>query len=120
MEATGALAQSSFGDRIEEMYEIQTLGTAPEAQGKGFASALVTTITDMVGVSDESWCIYLTVVYVQGDADGHDVWVLTTSAYGFYEILGFSIVGQATVGADNPKWDRDPVTLRVVSGAYPH
>ncbi|KAL1944250.1 hypothetical protein VTO73DRAFT_3435 [Trametes versicolor] len=96
MEATGALAQSSFGDRIEEMYEIQTLGTAPKAQGNGFASALVTTITDM------------------GDADGHDVWVLTTSAYGFYEMLGFSIIGQATVGADNPKWDGDPVTLRVM------
>ncbi|KAL1944251.1 hypothetical protein VTO73DRAFT_3436 [Trametes versicolor] len=91
-----ALTQSAFGDKVEVMYELQSLATAPEAQGKGFASALVTTVTDM------------------GDADGHDVWVLTTSAYKFYETLGFSIVGEETIGASNPKWDREPVTLRVM------
>lgn len=55
---------------------------------------------------------------LQGDADGHDVWVLTTSAYKFYETLGFSIVGEETIGASNPKWDREPVTLRVVRDPY--
>ncbi len=64
--------------------------------------------------------ICLIVSHLQGDADGHDVWVLTTSAYGFYEMLGFSVVGEATVGTENPEWDRDPVTLRVVSDAYAH
>lgn len=43
-----ALTQSAFGDKVEVMYELQSLATAPEAQGKGFASALVTTVTDMV------------------------------------------------------------------------
>ncbi len=48
IEKIAALTQSAFGDKVEVMYELQSLATAPEAQGKGFASALVTTVTDMV------------------------------------------------------------------------
>ncbi|KAI0335569.1 hypothetical protein GY45DRAFT_1316922 [Cubamyces sp. BRFM 1775] len=85
------MAKDAFGEKVEDMYEVQILATAPEAQGQGYGSALVTAITD------------------KGDADGHDVWLLTSDAYQFYESLGFSIVRSDVVGADNPRWKGGPV-----------
>lgn len=52
----------------------------------------------------------------KGDADGHDVWLLTSNAYKFYELLGFSVAGETTVGAEDPTWDQEPVALRLVGG----
>ena len=43
------MVKDVFGERVEEMYEIQVLATAPEAQGQGYGSALVTAVTDKVG-----------------------------------------------------------------------
>ncbi|KAI0375745.1 hypothetical protein BV20DRAFT_959781 [Pilatotrama ljubarskyi] len=96
LEKIQALAKAVFSDKVEEMYEIQALATAPEAQGQGYASALVTTATDMA------------------DAAGNDTWVLTTEAYRFYEPLGFVVMGECTVGESNPTWDRPPVILRAM------
>ncbi|TBU58350.1 hypothetical protein BD310DRAFT_480517 [Dichomitus squalens] len=35
------MVQGAFGDRVKEMYEIQGLSAAPEAQGRGYGTALV-------------------------------------------------------------------------------
>ncbi len=55
--------------------------------------------------------------FLQADADSRDVWLVTTGAYPFYEMLGFSIVRSFVVGNDNPTWVKEPVTVRVVSRA---
>ncbi|TBU36955.1 hypothetical protein BD309DRAFT_670890 [Dichomitus squalens] len=68
------LVSAAFGEKVADMMEIQVLATDPDAQGRGYASALVK------------------YVLRQGDADGRDVWLLTTSAYGFYEHFGFVTV----------------------------
>ncbi|KAI0832520.1 hypothetical protein BC628DRAFT_1310214 [Trametes gibbosa] len=95
-DTTKALVVDAFGSTVADMYEIQGLGTAPEVQGRGYASALVTAVTDLA------------------DADGHDVWVVTTDAYTFYERLGFSVVRSATVGDANPAWEGAPIVVRIV------
>lgn len=35
------LVVEAFGDKVQDMYEIQALCTDPDAQGRGYASALV-------------------------------------------------------------------------------
>ncbi|KAH9846936.1 hypothetical protein C2E23DRAFT_536646 [Lenzites betulinus] len=96
VEKVKELVLDAFGEKVADMYEIQSLGTAPEVQGRGYGSALVTAVTDMA------------------DADGHDVWLVTTDAYAFYEGLGFSIIRSATLGDENPTWEGEPVPIRVM------
>ena len=43
------MVQTAFGEKAKDMYYIHILGTAPEAQGRGYASALVNAVTAMVG-----------------------------------------------------------------------
>lgn len=40
--------KASLGDKREEMLSLNLLATAPEAQGHGYASALVRTVTSEV------------------------------------------------------------------------
>ncbi|EIW55528.1 uncharacterized protein TRAVEDRAFT_103771, partial [Trametes versicolor FP-101664 SS1] len=94
--AVQAQVQDAFGTRAAEMYEIQGLATAPKAQGRGYGKALVKTITDMA------------------DAEGRDVWVITSDARPFYELQGFSVVRTAFIGANNPAWNRAPVVVSIV------
>ncbi|KAI9059115.1 hypothetical protein FKP32DRAFT_1552025, partial [Trametes sanguinea] len=95
-EKVEAMVGDALGERAADMYEVQALASAPEAQGQGFGSALVTAVTDM------------------GDADGHDVWLITADARPFYEFLGFEAVRTTTIGAENPNWDGRPVYLHLV------
>ena len=106
------MVKDAFGEKVKDMYEVQALATAPEAQGRGYGSALVRTVTDMVGEQSASQLTLLSMF--QGDADGHDVWLITSDAYGFYETLGFSVIGYTAVGTDNPKWKGKPVGVRIV------
>ncbi|PIL37247.1 hypothetical protein GSI_00940 [Ganoderma sinense ZZ0214-1] len=96
----GAKAQmlvvEAFGNKVGDMYEIQALCTDPDAQGRGYASALVE------------------YVLKQGDADGHDVWLLATDAYGFYEHFGFTVIRSGMIAVDNPAWDGEPITLYIM------
>nr|VWP00556.1 Non-canonical non-ribosomal peptide synthetase FUB8 (EC (Fusaric acid biosynthesis protein 8) [Ganoderma boninense] len=91
-----ALVTEAFGEKVKDMYEIQALCTCPDAQGRGYASALVE------------------YVLKQGDADGHDVWLLATDAYGFYEHFGFAVVRSGMIAVDNPAWDGEPITLYIM------
>lgn len=56
-----------------------------------------------------------TKTFLQADADSRDVWLVTTDAYAFYEVLGFATVRSFIVGNDNPTWVKAPITVRVVS-----
>ncbi|EJF61313.1 hypothetical protein DICSQDRAFT_61087, partial [Dichomitus squalens LYAD-421 SS1] len=91
------LVSAAFGEKVADMMEIQVLATDPDAQGRGYASALVK------------------YVLRQSDADGRDTWLVTSDAYTFYQRLGFSVVGTTYIGSNNPAWDRDPVPMYVVS-----
>ncbi|OJT10214.1 hypothetical protein TRAPUB_13319 [Trametes pubescens] len=88
--------KDAFGAQVNEMYDLQSLATAPEAQGQGYASALVNAVTDMA------------------DAEGRDTWVITVSASGFYEQLGFYIVREGVLGDDNPSWEGGPIPVFVL------
>ncbi|KAI0375743.1 hypothetical protein BV20DRAFT_932980, partial [Pilatotrama ljubarskyi] len=92
-----SLSQDAFGEHLKDMYDLQMLATAPEAQGQGYGSALVTGVTDMA------------------DAEGRDVWVISGDAYKFYERLGFVVVRKAVLGGDNPDWHEEPIPVYVVS-----
>ncbi|KAI0819931.1 hypothetical protein BC628DRAFT_1331642, partial [Trametes gibbosa] len=86
-----------FGAGVDQMFEIQILATAPEAQGRGYGTTLVRTVTAMA------------------DAAGRDTWVITSGARTFYEREGFVLEGAAMLGATNPSWDGKPVEMCVVS-----
>ncbi|KAI0335568.1 hypothetical protein GY45DRAFT_811022 [Cubamyces sp. BRFM 1775] len=89
------MVQRAFGDKVDDMYDIQILGTAPEAQNRGYASALVNTLSEMADTAER------------------DVWVVT-AAHGFYARLGFVTVAQDSMGGDNPNWDGKPIEVHVM------
>ena len=49
MVAYMALVEEAIGDRAEDMLELASLETAPAKQGRGYASALVNALHEMVG-----------------------------------------------------------------------
>ena len=49
------MLESALGARMHEMMEIQSLSTAPSKQGRGYASALVRVVNDLVSVCTASW-----------------------------------------------------------------
>ncbi|KAM5540656.1 hypothetical protein V8D89_005687 [Ganoderma adspersum] len=85
------LMESSLGDRMKDMIEISSLATAPEAQGRGYGTALVEAVIRL------------------GDEQGRAVFLVTTDAYRFYEFVGFKLVGERQVAVDNPTWDGAPM-----------
>ena len=44
------MLESALGARMQEMMEIQSLSTAPSKQGRGYASALVQVVNDLVSL----------------------------------------------------------------------
>ncbi|KAI0776013.1 hypothetical protein BD413DRAFT_602527 [Trametes elegans] len=92
------MIQEAFGDGdgVNDMYELQVLGTAPEAQGRGYASALVAAVTNMAV------------------AEGRDTFVVSASACTFYEQLGFVVVSRDVLGGDNPDWDGVPIPVHLL------
>ena len=99
------------------MIEIQALCTHPDMQGRGYASALVEYVLRQVSCFVNTIFVESHVCscsYDKGDSEGRDVWLLTTSAYGFYEHFGFVTVRSGRIGVDNPAWDGEPITLNIV------
>ncbi|TFK88054.1 hypothetical protein K466DRAFT_652831 [Polyporus arcularius HHB13444] len=91
-----ALVKLALGPEVDEMLEIQGLATAPSKQGRGFATALVNTVNDMA------------------DAQGRKTYVITGDAQGFYETVGYRLVGEDWLGIDNPLWNGPPVPIRIM------
>lgn len=121
-DAVRAMYKAVFGGSPEGLFEITTLATAPEKQGRGYGSALVAAVHDKVNQplllymparnlsarADVHWA-------TQADARGAATFLLTSDAKGFYEVVGYTMVAETVVGLDNPKWTGGPVALRVVS-----
>ncbi|KAI0827152.1 hypothetical protein BC628DRAFT_1418734 [Trametes gibbosa] len=91
-----AQVQDAFGTKVSEMYEIQGLATDPAAQGRGYGGLLVKTVTNM------------------GDAEGRDVWVITSDARPFYERHGFGVMRTVLIGGNNPLWKNEPVNISIM------
>ncbi|KAI0728653.1 hypothetical protein C8Q72DRAFT_917492 [Fomitopsis betulina] len=83
-----------LGERVRDLISLDNLATAKRAQRRGYASALVTHLTDL------------------GDRQGRGVWLLThEDVVGFYAQFGFKKIGHLTVGDDNPAWTEKPVVM---------
>ncbi|KAI0352853.1 hypothetical protein OH77DRAFT_1408333 [Trametes cingulata] len=91
----GELLKAAFGDEINNMIEIRGLATAPEKQGLGYGTALMSVANDM------------------SDAMGRGVFAITTDAFGFYQAIGYKIVQEGFVGADDPTWNGPPIGIRI-------
>ncbi|KAI1792523.1 hypothetical protein LXA43DRAFT_324646 [Ganoderma leucocontextum] len=95
-DAISELLETSLGDRIADMIEIQSLATSPKQQGRGYGTALVEAVVSLA------------------DEQGRAVFLVTTDAYRFYEFVGFKLVRERLVGVDNPTWDGAPVAIRIM------
>ncbi|KAI0335567.1 hypothetical protein GY45DRAFT_810945 [Cubamyces sp. BRFM 1775] len=95
-EVTKAMLQCTLGDTAKDMIEVQGLVTAPKKQGRGYGTVLMRFVNALA------------------DAQNRGVYIFTTDAYGFYQSVGYSILQEAVVGADNPKWNGDPVHIKLM------
>ena len=121
------MLESALGARVHDMLEIQSLATAPAKQGRGYASALVRAVNDLVRsllppppsplrvVARWDWALTRR---AQADSLGRAVYVVTTDAYRFYERLGYGLVGEVWIGDANPRWRGPPAAIRLVSTQY--
>ncbi|KAI0335566.1 hypothetical protein GY45DRAFT_810276 [Cubamyces sp. BRFM 1775] len=96
VDATNTLLRETLGDAVKNMIEVQGLATAPEKQGRGYATALMRFVNAIA------------------DAQGRSVYLFTTDAYSFYEIVGYTVLQEAVIGIDNPKWKGDPIHIRIM------
>ncbi|RDX44715.1 hypothetical protein OH76DRAFT_1486866 [Lentinus brumalis] len=122
-----ALVKLALGPGVDEMLEIQGLATAPSKQGRGFATALVHT-ADLATSRCTCGCpggaraasIYEECAVPsasgreQADAQGRKTYVITGDAQGFYETVGYRLVGEDWLGIDNPLWEGPLVPIRVM------
>ncbi|KAH9899773.1 hypothetical protein C8Q73DRAFT_787620 [Cubamyces lactineus] len=104
VDATNMLLRETLGDAVKDMIEVQGLATAPEKQGRGYATALMRFVNALVLLSRLS---------PKADAQERSVYLFTTDAYGFYETVGYTVLQEAVIGVDNPKWNGDPIHIRI-------
>ncbi|EKM52805.1 uncharacterized protein PHACADRAFT_186867 [Phanerochaete carnosa HHB-10118-sp] len=99
MSKASSTAKEVLGDKISQMIEVDSLATAPERQGRGYASTLVRLATDL------------------GDARGVQSWLLSsnTANRGFFHELGFEIVATFYLGDDNPTWTEQPIPVDIMA-----
>ncbi|EMD40901.1 hypothetical protein CERSUDRAFT_121532 [Gelatoporia subvermispora B] len=97
-----AILKKLFGDEISDMAELAGLATAPAAQGRGYGTALVREVTTIA------------------DAYGRSTWLVSSNVNntGFYESVGFRVVGEFALGENNPTWGKAPVIIRIMVRPY--
>ena len=85
-----AMLKSVFGERVDQMMELSGLATSPAKQGRGYATALVRTLNDMVKSAAyltfdmNASCAHARVLLHvrQADSRGCAVWVFTDDESG--------------------------------------
>lgn len=99
VEKVEALSKTVLTDGKDEMLLIMYLYTAPEAQGRGYASGLMRSILDIA------------------DSQQRGTWLLTGKATNiiFYNHHGFETVGEFSLGNTNPDWHEDPVIITIMA-----
>ncbi|KAL4265042.1 N-acetyltransferase domain-containing protein [Pleurotus pulmonarius] len=86
------------GDRVKNMYHIDSLATSPQSRCRGYASALLDAVTAKADAASRG--TYLESSNVANTA--------------FYESRGFRIVGEVQCGNDNPAWKQPPVVVKLM------
>lgn len=102
---------------------LSSLCVHPDKQGQGLGRRLVKHIIDKVRTTS-----YLSIdhpkftrsCYEQGDAESRTVWLVSgnVSNTEFYEKCGFVIVGECSLGGDNPTWNEPPLIIRTVCSIF--
>ena len=107
--------QEALAGREGEVVTLRILATSPEKQGRGYASALVRIVTDIVSACLASrpttdFCGQ------QADAQGRATSLISSNLANsaFYNSLGLVEKAQIILGDDNPTWIEPPITLLVV------
>ncbi|KAF7970380.1 hypothetical protein HWV62_24237 [Athelia sp. TMB] len=92
------LLKTALGARQQEMLYVDLLFTAPEAQGRGYASALVRSILAIA------------------DSEQRGTWLISgdPANISFYNYHGFETVGEIALGDTNPDWHEAPVVITLL------
>lgn len=88
-----------LGDAAKDMRNVDSLGTDPDFQGRGYGGALVDYITGLA------------------DAEGRSTYLLSSNPIntGFYNFHGFVEIGKVFIGEGNPTWNGPPLPVLLVS-----
>ena len=112
---------STIADKLDDMLLISALATAPECQGKGYASTLVRMATSLVRTFPTSTSVIVCASdpvhgRSQADAQGRAVWLGSSNLKNleFYNSLGFYTVYRISLGLNNPTWTEPPVLVDLV------
>ncbi|KAJ8698480.1 hypothetical protein PTI98_005186 [Pleurotus ostreatus] len=87
-----------YGDRVKNMYHIDSLATSPQSQGRGYAGALLDAVTAKADAASQA-------TYLESS---------NVANTGFYESHGFRIVGEIVCGDVNPAWKESPVVVKLM------
>ncbi|KDQ29466.1 hypothetical protein PLEOSDRAFT_1112289 [Pleurotus ostreatus PC15] len=90
--------ESIYGDRVKDMVHIDGLATRPQSQGRGYAGALLDTVTAKADAASQA-------TYLESS---------NVANTGFYESHGFITVGEIVCGDDNPAWKEPPVVVKLM------
>ncbi|PCH33470.1 hypothetical protein WOLCODRAFT_160089 [Wolfiporia cocos MD-104 SS10] len=83
--------------REGDLISLNLLATAPQKQGRGYASVLVDRLTAIA------------------DAQRRGIWLLTNLyTTGFYERFGFVTIKDIVLGDDDPTWTKAPVIVCIM------
>lgn len=95
-----AIIGDKIGDKskLEGMMYVPLVMTAPESQGRGYASTLLARVTALA------------------DSMKLSAWLVSSNIANepFYNKHGFKTVGTFTVGDDNPTWTKGPIVVQVM------
>jgi len=94
----GAVMQAKIGEKAKDMLNVNVLFTSPEAQGRGYASALVRSITSIA------------------DAQQRSTWLASSNIAntGFYNSQGFQTVGYISLGEADRDWKEPPIIVNIM------
>ncbi|GJE95596.1 GNAT family N-acetyltransferase [Phanerochaete sordida] len=90
--------KAALGDDATRMVELTSVATAPERQGRGYASALVRLVTALA------------------DARGVGSWLVSSNVAnrGFYAAFGYKVARTLYLGDEDPTWTLPPVPIDIM------
>lgn len=94
------IVEELLGDAAKDMRNVDSLGTDPDFQGRGYGGALVD--------------------YITGLAEGRSTYLLSSNPINteFYNSHGFIEIGKVFIGEGNPMWKGPPLPVLLVSVFY--